>query len=605
MIIPGLMNMTRFKLFKSIQWKMVVIYFLLILLAMEVIGVYLLRSLEQYHLNNLSADLDSKAQLLSGFLKRYLDDSSKTKEINNLVKEFSVGKEIKDIYVLDPEGTVISTSEEDTSLLGKKLLTSEVAKAIMGKKGEGERTDPERNARLKHLAYPIKSGDKVVGILYLIASLENIYSTLREVKAILMGGTVLALGITAVLGFALAQTITKPIQEVTSRAASLAKGNFDQQIEVKSKDEIGQLAQMFNYLSLRLKETLGEISYEKSKIEAILSYMADGIVAVNTDGEIIHINPTAVKMLEVSPHAVGKKFAEVFKDVFGDIDFKELVSGDRHATTEHSVKKGDVVLRAHFASFKSQSGETSGVVIVLRDVTEQEKLDRMRKEFVANVSHEIKTPLTTIKSYVETLQEGALNEPEIAKKFLGVIQNETDRMARLIRDLLELSRLDYQKIQWKKEIISLNGIVKDVVSKLGMQIREKELKVSLKLHRDGARVLGDKDRLEQVVLNIVGNAVKYTGRGGSIHIKTAETKELVVFEVKDNGIGIPKEDLPRIFERFYRVDKARSRELGGTGLGLSIAKQIVEAHHGNITVSSKEGKGTIVVITLPKVVNSN
>lgn len=601
-MILGLMDMTRLKLFKSIQWKMVVIYFLLILLAMEVIGVYLLRSLEQYHLNNLSIDLDSKAQLLSGFLKRYLDDSSKIKEINDLIKEFSIGKEIKDIYVLDPEGTVISTSEEDTTQLGKKLLTSEVAKAIMGKKGEEERTDPERNTRLKYLAYPIKSGDEVVGILYLIASLENIYSTLREVKAILMGGTVLALGITAILGFALAQTITKPIQEVTSRAASLAKGNFDQQIEVKSKDEIGQLAQMFNYLTLRLKETLGEISYEKSKIEAILSYMADGVIAVNTDGEIIHINPTAVKMLEVSPHAVGKKFAEVFKDVFGDIDFKKLVSGDEHFTTEHSIKRGDMVLRAHFASFKSQNGETSGVVIVLRDVTEQEKLDRMRKEFVANVSHEIKTPLTTIKSYVETLQEGALNEPEIAKKFLSVIQNETDRMARLVKDLLELSRLDYQKTKWKKEIISLNSIVEDVISKLDVKIREKELRVSLKLHRDGARVLGDKDRLEQVVLNIVGNAVKYTGNGGNIDIKTAEEKELVVFEVKDNGIGIPREDLPRIFERFYRVDKARSRELGGTGLGLSIAKQIVEAHQGSITVNSREGEGTVVVITLPKAV---
>jgi len=601
-MILGLMDMTRFKLFKSIQWKMVVIYFLLILLAMEVIGVYLLRSLEQYHLNNLSVDLDSKAQLLSGFLKRYLDDSSKIKEINDLVKEFSVGKEIKDIYVLDLEGTVISTSEEDSTQLGKKLLTSEVAKAIMGKKGEGERTDPESNARLKYLAYPIKSGDEVVGILYLIASLENIYSTLREVKAILLGGTVLALGITAILGFALAQTITKPIQEVTSRAASLAKGNFDQQIEVKSKDEIGQLAQMFNYLTLRLKETLGEISYEKSKIEAILSYMADGVVAVNTDGEIIHINPTAVKMLEVSPQAVGKKFAEVFKDVFGGIDFKELMSGDGYSATEHSIKRGEMVLRAHFASFKSQNGETSGVVIVLRDVTEQEKLERMRKEFVANVSHEIKTPLTTIKSYVETLQEGALNEPEIAKKFLNVIQNETDRMARLVKDLLELSRLDYQKTRWKKEIISLNSIVEDVISKLDVKIREKELKVSLKLHRDGARVLGDKDRLEQVVLNIVGNAVKYTGSGGNIDIKTAEEKDLVVFEVKDNGIGIPQEDLPRIFERFYRVDKARSRELGGTGLGLSIAKQIVEAHQGNITVNSREGEGTVVVITLPRAI---
>lgn len=579
---------------------MAIIYFLLILLAMQVIGVYLLRSLEQYHLKNLSSFLSNQAQLMSSFLERLLKEPYDTEHIDELLMEFGkqMTVEIKEIYVLDPIGRIISTSRTDLSGRGRKLLSNEIAKAMAGEVGEDIREDPSADKRLKYIAFPIQSDGKVVGILYIVASLENIYNTLKDIKGILMGATVLALVITAFLGFALARTITGPIQEVTSKAAELAKGDFDQIIEVKSNDEIGQLTRMFNYLTLRLKETLGEISNEKSKIEAILTYMADGVIAVNNMGEIIHINPRAMEMLGVYSDAIGHDFSEVFSEAFGGITLKELFAQDGYSH-EISLELKSSVLHAHFASFRNEKGDISGIVIVIRDVTAQEKLEKMRKEFVANVSHEIKTPITTIRSYAEALMEGALEDETVSGKFLNVIINETDRMSRLVTDLLQLSKMDFQEKKWIKEMIRLPQVVEDVVTKLDVTIKQKKMQVNRDFCDGLLMILGDRDSIEQVILNVIGNAIKYTPESGNIEIKGFLEEDRAVLSIKDNGIGIPEEDLPRVFERFYRVDKARSRDLGGTGLGLSIAKQIIEAHAGTIEMESRYREGTVVTIKFP------
>jgi two-component system sensor histidine kinase VicK len=590
---------------KSIQWKMVIIYLLLVLLAMEVIGVYLLRSLESYHLENLSSYLDGQAQLISSFIERYLTPTEDKDHIDDLLSQFEnqIGMEILELSVLDSKGVVIASTQSDSPKLGTRILASEVTRAVMGEKGEDIRIDPVTNKRFKYLAFPIRSGSQVVGLLYMVVSLENIYATLQEIKTILMMATMLALVVTVVLGFALAKTITSPILDVTSKAAGLAQGNFDQKIEVKSNDEIGQLAEMFNYLTLRLKETLGEISNEKGKIEAILTYMADGVIAMNITGEIIHINPAAARLLNIDQLATGKHFNDVLGNHLPEIYIKDI-QGDIQDEREIDIKLGGSVLKAHIAHFKNEKGETAGVVVVIRDVTEQERLDNIRKEFVANVSHELRTPLTTIKSYVETLLSGAMSDNDVAERFLQVVNNESERMARLVSDLLQLSRLDYQRTRWDKKPMDLGHVVKDVVSKLDVSFKQKDMTVKLQVPSAMPKILADRDRLEQVVLNIVGNAVKYTPEHGLIKISLNESAGRLVLRVKDNGIGIPKADLPRIFERFYRVDKARSRELGGTGLGLAIAKEIIEAHNGTIQIESEYGKGTLVSLTLPVLENT-
>jgi two-component system sensor histidine kinase VicK len=588
--------------FRSIQWKLVSIYILLILLAMEVVGVYLVQSIEKYHVNKLSDDLDIKAQLMSDLVKRYLYPIPSEQGIDDLIKlGQQAGTEINYIVILDETASIITSNDETKFQKGVKLLTPEITQATFGSEAMDIREDPRSKIRYMYLAYPVKNGSRVVGIIYLISSMENIYKTISNTKAILFVATLLALMITGILGYALSKTITGPIQEVTRNAALMAQGNFDRKIQVRSNDEIGKLTGMFNFLTTRLKETMEEISDEKEKMEAILTNMADGVIALNSKGEVIHINPAARQMLSLDKDPTGENFEPALKELF-KINLEEFLGEDCRAR-EVLVKKGEAVLKSIIAPLKRES-RVIGLILVLQDITRQFSLENMRKEFVANVSHELRTPLTTIKSYAETLLDGAMDEPSIARQFMSVVYNEAERMTRLVNDLLELSRLDNKETRWDKKPISPSGILKDVISKMLVNIKKKNLALETDILQHSPDIFADRDKIEQVFQNILSNAIKYTPEGGKIFIRLDSIEDRVRIIFGDTGIGIPKEDLPRLFERFYRVDKTRSRELGGTGLGLSIAKEIVEAHDGIITIDSELGHGTQVTILLPAVADS-
>ena len=396
----------------------------------------------------------------------------------------------------------------------------------------------------------------------------------------------------------MARTITSPIKEVTSQAEKLAKGDFGQIITVKSDDEVGKLTEMFNYLTVRLKSTLDEMYNEKSKMETILTYMTDGIVAVDMDGIILHANPAAFKVFKIQAQDIeGKPFDEITHMLDLKFQLKDLFQDEEGKNNLISIS--DSVIKVSVAPFKNERYETAGAILVLQDVTEQEKLDRMRKEFVANVSHELRTPLTTIKSYAETLLLGAIEDSDLATRFLKVIDSESDRMTRLVKDLLMLSRIDYEKEQWEMKEMDISKVVNDCIYKMEIAAKQKHQSISLEILGDIPNIIGDKDRIEQVIINIISNSIKYTSEKGNIYVKLFKDDEYINIRIKDNGIGIPKEDAVRLFERFYRVDKARSRVLGGTGLGLSIARQIVEAHKGSINLESVYGEGTEVIIKLP------
>ncbi|AYO32061.1 HAMP domain-containing protein [Biomaibacter acetigenes] len=589
-------------MFRSIQWKLVSIYILLILLAMEVVGVYLVQSIEKYHVNKLSDDLDIKAQLMSDLVKRYLYPIPSEQGIDDLIKlGQQAGTEINYIVILDETASIITSNDETKFQKGVKLLTPEITQATFGSEAMDIREDPRSKIRYMYLAYPVKNGSRVVGIIYLISSMENIYKTISNTKAILFVATLLALMITGILGYALSKTITGPIQEVTRNAALMAQGNFDRKIQVRSNDEIGKLTGMFNFLTTRLKETMEEISDEKEKMEAILTNMADGVIALNSKGEVIHINPAARQMLSLDKDPTGENFEPALKELF-KINLEEFLGEDCRAR-EVLVKKGEAVLKSIIAPLKRES-RVIGLILVLQDITRQFSLENMRKEFVANVSHELRTPLTTIKSYAETLLDGAMDEPSIARQFMSVVYNEAERMTRLVNDLLELSRLDNKETRWDKKPISPSGILKDVISKMLVNIKKKNLALETDILQHSPDIFADRDKIEQVFQNILSNAIKYTPEGGKIFIRLDSIEDRVRIIFGDTGIGIPKEDLPRLFERFYRVDKTRSRELGGTGLGLSIAKEIVEAHDGIITIDSELGHGTQVTILLPAVADS-
>ncbi len=587
---------------RSIQWKLVLVYLLLILLAMELGGFYVLRSLEQYYLANFSNTLYSHGQLTAAFMARYLDKPDQA-TIRNLVADF--GRQIQaDVTVLNSSGEVIASSHPSRYQAGARLARDEVTQAVAGSKGESSGRDSVSGERRYYLAVPVRSGGRVTGILDLAASLEPIYRTLGDIRLILLTALAIALVATAVVGYALASTITRPIQEITSRAAEMAAGNFEQKIRVHANDEIGQLGSMFNYLTLRLKETLGEISQEKSKVEAILAYMTDGLLALDREGRIILLNPAAAAMISVRPEdVIGRRATDALPmlkpEEFNRREFPALETGSP-ASREVRLEGPPVrLLQADLAPFRTGAGGPAGMVIVLHDVTEEQKLDRLRREFVANVSHELRTPLTTIKSYVETLLDGALADVQLSRQFLGVVDTEADRMTRLLADLLQLSQFDSRVVTLDLAPLDLAPTIRKVLGRLEVQSNRKGLRLAADLAPNVPPVLADRDRIEQVLLNLLTNAMEFTPAGGVVTVSLEARGSYAVVWVRDTGIGIPPDDLPRIFDRFYRVDKARSRELGGTGLGLSIAREIVGAHGGAINLESTFGEGTAVSFTLP------
>ncbi|NLJ34342.1 MAG: cell wall metabolism sensor histidine kinase WalK [Firmicutes bacterium] len=588
-------------MFKSIQWKMGIIYFLLILIAMQVIGVQLLKSLEQYYENNYAAGLTAQGELIGGLLRRYFTDSLQEDYIAGLVGEFRL-ETGAEIIVLDGNGLVLGASQGRGDLVGKRLAQAEVTRALTGIVGEEIRYDPQRQERTMAVATPVMARGDVVGVVYLTGSLAEIDQTLADIRTFLLSATVVALLITGVIGAGLARTITRPITEVTKKAALIAAGDFDQHIQVRAADEIGQLGETFNYLSSRLKENLREIAHQKNKVEAILFYMNDGVLALDEGGTLIHINPTACRMLGLVPEeALGKSWREIPLLLEIEEGLEQLWAGrDNISLQLVTPRSKPLVLQVHLTSLRDAGENLSGTVIALHDVTEQEKLDSMRRDFVANVSHEIKTPLTTVKGYVETLLNGALEREELVVPFLKVVLRETDRIARLVRDLLQLSQLDYEEIRWRKRPLFLQDLLPGALQRWLVEAEKQALKLTLRLPPDLPPVLADKDRLEQVVENLLSNAVKFTPAGGSINIGARVEGDFIRTSIADTGIGIPLEDQDRIFERFYRVDKARSRSLGGTGLGLAIAQELIKAQGGKIELESKPGEGTKISFLLPR-----
>ncbi len=592
-------------MFKSIRWKFITIYFLLVFIAMVIVGAFIIQQFEEYYLNVARNNLTKLAQ--KGLIEsmKGFDDLDKYQEkIQQDINTWARGLQ-EEIFVINRNFEIIASS--NINLLHKKSIDALDEKLLMdGWNGKiAEKDDviltSDTSIATKNMVFPILAEDGALkGILYLRADLSDIYENLDKAKMILTQATLMALLITVVLGYFIAKSVTEPIMDVTVKAEQMAKGDFRQTVEVKSDDEIGRLAEMFNYLREKLDITLSEISSEKSKLETILRYMADGLIAVDNQGKIIHANPAAMRMLHLSEIDIQNKH---YDDIIGVLNEKLMLSSIKQDESKgegrENIRINDSVFLASYAPFRDEKGTSNGIVMIIQDITERQKLDNMRKEFVANVSHELKTPLTSIKSYTETLLEGALEDKKLAKEFLNVINSETDRMDRLVRDLLQLSRLDYEKEEWNKKESNLVKIVENAIVKVNITAKNKQQKLSFVYEEEAFICWVDKDKIEQVILNILTNAIKYTPEHGQIKILLTGDEGQAVLAIKDNGIGIPQKDISRVFERFYRVDKARSRMLGGTGLGLSIAKQILEAHNGTIDLRSEEGKGTEVIITLP------
>lgn len=586
-------------MFKSIRWKLMVVYLLMILFVMQLIGLYFMKSLEDYHMQNNIENIYSQANVLADLLERYfIDIEGQDRDLDALVRDFS--RQMRaDIQIIDVNGKVISDSKHP-EFVGQRNVQVEVTRALLGAKGEAIRVEKDTGYRLKIVVTPIKIHGEVVGVVYIASSLEPIYKMLKEVNMLISTATVIVLAISSVLVIIMARTITSPLVEVTKKAAEMAKGNFDQQVIVHSDDEIGQLGMAFNQLTYRLKGALEENENEKQRLTAILNNMSDGVIATNSEGRVLLINPTAQKMLGISEEKA------LIKNILDIIEIEELKKHwfelKRRVTFQTIIDHDSSLYQVVVSPLKETETVAYGILLILHDITEREQLEQQRKEFVANVSHELRTPLTTIRSYVEALVDGANEDPEIRDRFTGVIQTETERMIRLVTDLLELSQLDAHNIHWNFRKLDINEIIEDVYDRFHVQFEKKGLTGKLSLTPGKLNVLADRDKIDQVLNNLLSNAVKYTN-SGTVTIESREmldnNKRIVEVRVIDTGMGVPAKDANRIFERFYRVDKARSRDMGGTGLGLSISRQIIKAHKGDITARSNIKEGITVTFSLP------
>ena len=575
---------------------------------MQVIGVYFVEQLEEQLVSNFQMSMNDRSRMLAYTIEKELNEQPDMElidlkqDMNELLRD-NISEDISEIQVIDIERRVVGTSDPtNIGIIGKKVNDPRVKRVLLFGQDQPENqqieVDPKTGNRRSILIIPLKLEEEIIGAIYINASLEKVYSQMKEINGILAAGTGIALSITAILGIFLARTITRPMDDMRKQAIVMADGDFSRKVKVYGDDEIGQLAMAFNNLTKKLEEAYATTEGERRKLSSVLANMTDGVIATDPDGNIILMNDPAQQLLNVSRETVlGASILDVLQ-FERDVTLDELFQSIDSCLLNYSINEQQYILRASFTVIKKGDGPLTGLITVLQDVTEQEKIEQERREFVANVSHELRTPLTTMRSYLEALTDGAWQDEAIAPRFLEVTQNETERMIRLVNDLLQLSKLDSKDYKIEKSEIDFTEMFHLIIDRFEMS-KGQGFKFVRHLPDESYYVNVDQDKITQVLDNIISNALKYSPEGGTVTFSMYQKQTDIYVQVKDEGVGIPKESLAKVFERFYRVDKARSRSLGGTGLGLAIAKEIVEVHGGQIWAESEEGKGTTITMKLP------
>ncbi|MEH7512580.1 cell wall metabolism sensor histidine kinase WalK [Gottfriedia acidiceleris] len=593
-------------LFKSIVFKFVLVYILLILVAMQIISVYFSRELEKQLVNGFTVAINERAKLLAYNIKieyekkKTLDDPEVKANIQKIVSDFGKNIGISDVRVINQNSEVIATSDSSNrSIVGKRTTDILVKRALLvGTRTEKVLIDPKNGHRMKTIVTPVMEGDEIVSAIYTSASMESTYERMELINRIFSTGTIIAVAITSILGILLAKAITKPISEIRRQAQEMAKGNFSRKLKAYSEDEIGELTISFNNLSRNLQQARASTDGERRKLQSVLEHMSDGVIATDRRGKIILLNDPAETMLNVSRETVLNKSILEVLGIEKVNTLEDLYDEPDSIMLDYSDNKRPMILRASLSTIQKESGKVNGLIAVLYDVTEQEKIEQERRDFVSNVSHELRTPLTTMRSYLEALSDGAWENKEIAPKFLQVTQDETERMIRLVNDLLQLSKLDSTEYRLMKDWVNFTELFNRIIDRHEMS-KSQEVSFKREFISKTRFVFIDEDKITQVLDNIISNALKYSPEGGTVTYRIKESRDQILVSITDEGMGIPKENLSKIFDRFYRVDKARSRQVGGTGLGLALAKEMIYAHDGHIWAKSEEGKGTTVYFTLP------
>lgn len=581
-------------MFRSLHMKLVLIMLLLITSLMAVVGAFLMTSVTNFYIDDFYSQMgetfgESNADFVNS-LRAEAAQEGGVAVMQSMLETYSgplgIDSRSRNYYILDAaSGECLAASDE---LGGEKL--EQTANLLTARNGQvGDESDIA--AGYMDVAIPISGGDNSY-IIYIRDNRSTVSSLNSELLIIILQALLVGLLISVLLSFLLSKTMINPIEKLTEGAERVASGDFSEKLEVDSTDEIGILTTTFNDMASVLHSTLEAVEDERNKLDTLFLHMTDGVVAYDRDGALIHCNPAASELLERS--ADECVYAGLFEPL---CPFEKVMAMQRSDFVASELTVGERTVELYFAPFSDE--ERGGVLVVLHDVTQQRKAEERRREFVANVSHELRTPLTNIRSYAETIRDAGDELPrELENSFLDIVINESDRMTHIVQDLLTLSRLDSGRSEMNMARFDFGAAIDSVLRSIELEARRHGHELTHDYH-DLPMIMGDRGRIEQVMLNVLGNAVKYTPDGGHIRVTAGTVGERVWMEVADDGIGIPKADRSRIFERFYRVDKARSRESGGTGLGLSIATEIVQRHNGTLSLVDREGPGTTVRLELP------
>lgn len=581
---------------RSLHTKLVMIMVLLILSLMLVVGAFLINSVAAFYLEDFYtqvSDVFKDPRLMHDLQTETEGEEDGAAQLDLVLEayagELGVNSRNRKLYILDANGECLIAPEGEEEPLE---LTENLMFALTTGMETGEAGD-ESNLALDYMdvAIPIHRGDNGY-VIYILDNKTTANSLTNQMFILIVEALIFGLVISILLSFLLSKTMVIPIQRLTEGAMRLAERDFSRKIEVPSQDEIGVLTETFNDMAGQLQDTLRQVENERNKLDTLFLHMNDGVVAFSREGTVIHSNPAAAQML-----LRRINHETTYDQLFGQVaSLDQVLEVPDHLEGELRVR--DSFLQLLMAPF-DRGQANGGALVVIHDVTQQRKNEEMRREFVANVSHELRTPLTNIHSYAETLTESAGDiPPEMEKKFLGVILSESERMTHIVQDLLTLSRFDSNRDELKLGCFSFGDVVQDLYSAVYMEAQRHSHTLTLDVEPNLPDIVADRERIVQVMMNIVSNSIKYTPDGGHITIAAGRREDRVWLVVDDDGIGIPEEDRPRIFERFYRVDKARSRQSGGTGLGLSIAKEIVDRHQGKLSLLNKQGPGLAVKLEL-------
>ena len=578
-------------MFRSIRWRLATAFIVLIIVSIGGLSAYLVQFVRGNYLDNLESQLTNQARLVGDVSGPYF--ISGQTGVDDIAKR--LGEQIETrVTIIDKSGVVLGDSDEDPAAMENHGNRLEVIEAFSSGTGSSIRYSITLGLDMMYVAVPVTVNEEVVGFSRVALPLTEVNKSLEHISQAIIGGSAIAVVIAILLAIQISRATTEPVKKLTQMSKRIAEGELDQEIRVPAKDEIGDLAKAFNQMATKLKEMVGLLTAERDKMTAILSNMADGILVVNGEGEVTMINRAAVGILQFSADMkLGHTFIEVVHDHEIDgILQKSLKTGEQQMGVVE-IESGRQLLGVVATPIVG----TSGCVVLLQDLTQLRRLERVRRDFIANISHELRTPTASLKVLAETLQEGAIDDPVVAKEFLDRINVETDRLTQMVSELSELSRIESGEVSIKKEPIDIGALVTRVVERLKPQADRSRLSLAVDIPSGIPKVLADKERVEQVLVNLLHNAIKFSHSGGRISCVAKIEGDDILVSVVDTGIGIPVDDLPRIFERFYKADKARTG--GGTGLGLAIAKHIVEAHGGKIWAESSEGKGSKFTFTLP------